>query len=126
MKVIRSIPVLENEQKLRGWLRAVIMSCAYDRLRKETRARRRDSVSIASQSAMTSDSDTRERMAWMQQELTKLDAGVHPFMVLRYRLGWTLERIGELMGLKPGAVDGRIRRATKHLREKAAKYDDRG
>lgn len=122
MRVIRSIPVLENEQKLHAWLRAVTTSCAYDRLRKEKRTRRREAG--ISPSPGTSDPETMERLAWMEEELAKLDASVHPSMVLRFRLGWTLGRIGKALGLKPGAVDGRIRRATLELQERAANRDE--
>ena len=29
-------------------------------------------------------------------------------LVLRFRLGWTLQRIAATLGIKPGAVDGRV------------------
>jgi len=45
-------------------------------------------------------------------------------LVMRYRLGWTLERIGRAVGLRPGAVDSRLRRATNELREKARESFD--
>jgi hypothetical protein len=35
---------------------------------------------------------------------------------MRHRLGWTLERIGAVVGLAPGAVDGRLRRIIGRLR----------
>jgi DNA-directed RNA polymerase specialized sigma24 family protein len=42
----------------------------------------------------------------------------------RYRLGWTLQRIAETVGLKPGAIDGRLRRALERLRLRAEEEFD--
>ncbi|MCH8316763.1 MAG: sigma-70 family RNA polymerase sigma factor [Planctomycetes bacterium] len=40
-------------------------------------------------------------------------------LLMRHRFGWTLKRIGDALGLKPGAVDGRIRRVLTKLRRRA-------
>ena len=44
MRVIRSMRPLPAEDDVRRWLRAVVHSCAYDRLRSETRRRRRETA----------------------------------------------------------------------------------
>ena len=38
---------------------------------------------------------------------------------MRFRLGWTLQRIGDVLKLKPGAVDRRIRRVVTMLKRMA-------
>ena len=40
-------------------------------------------------------------------------------LTMRYRFGWTLQRIGAAVGLKPGAVDGRLARLVAALRRRA-------
>ena len=56
-------------------------------------------------------SEIDERLAALRVELTKMDRRTRELIELRYRAGMTLGAIGRLVGLKPGAVDGRIRRA---------------
>ena len=122
MRVIRSIRVMESEAELRNWLRVVVNSCAYDRLRKEKRIRIREEEAAIGQ--RESNREWESRLAWLHAQLETLDAKSYPLIVLRFRFGWTLERIGGLLGLKAGAVDGRIRRAAQELRQKAAEEHD--
>ena len=44
---------------------------------------------------------------------------------MRHRFGWTLAKIGQTLGLGPGAVDARLRRLSKMLRRKAQEKGDR-
>jgi RNA polymerase sigma factor (sigma-70 family) len=122
LRVIRSMPAMKSEKDLGNWLRAVVTSCAYDRLRKEHRRRRRETAVIRDEAIM--EDALTERLAWLRSELVQLDAKVFPLLALRFRFGWTLERIGQAFGLKPGAVDGKIRRATKELRENWTESND--
>ena len=122
MRVVRAMRVMESEGELRNWLRVVVTRCAYDRLRKEKRTRMREAGVAGEDEATGQVLD--ERLAWLQAELNTLDAGTRSLFVLRFRLGWTLDRIGRLLGLKAGAVDGRIRRATQELKQKATQSHD--
>lgn len=133
MRVIRSMPVLDSPAALDRWLGAVVRSCAYDRLRREIRRAARETV-VAAQSApgaaprtegeppshTEGDASRRheaaEQLAWLRGELASLEPDLQSLIHWRYRLGWTLERIGAAVGLKPGAVDGRLRRAASRLR----------
>lgn len=122
MRVIRSMRAMESEKEVGNWLRAVVTSCAYDRLRKEKRGHLREAGAAARKP--DEGDDFHERLAWLRTELSNLDPATHPLIVLKFRFGWTLERIGQVLGLKPGAVDGRIRRATQELKEKARESQD--
>jgi RNA polymerase sigma factor (sigma-70 family) len=122
MRVIKSMRVMETENDVSNWLRAVVTSCAYDRLRKEKRSRVREALAP---SILHKDSDDlHQRLAWLQMEMTKIDGAAHPMIVLKFRFGWTLEKIGHALGLKAGAVDGRIRRATRELQQKWTESQD--
>lgn len=113
---------METETDVSNWLRAVITSCAYDRLRKEKRSRIREALVP---SMLHKDSDElHQRLAWLQTELAKINVATHPLIVLKFRFGWTLERIGQALGLRAGAVDGRIRRATRELQQKWTESQD--
>jgi DNA-directed RNA polymerase specialized sigma24 family protein len=41
-------------------------------------------------------------------------------LTMRHRFGWTLRRIGNAVGLSPGAVDGRLGRTREALRKQAS------
>ena len=44
MRVIRSMSEMQTEEDVTRWLRAVVMNCAYDLLRKERRRRIRENA----------------------------------------------------------------------------------
>jgi RNA polymerase sigma factor (sigma-70 family) len=119
MRVIRSIKVMDTEQRLRNWLRVVVQTCAYDRLRMELRRRQREEARAQDPAWSAQDDGAVERLAWIRSELTRADDPAMQVLTMRYRFGWTLERIGAALGLKPGAVDGRVRRALTQLRSRA-------
>lgn len=117
MRVIRSIKPLPSEPALRSWLRAAVRSCAYDRLRADARRRRRENHAAAQPDAP--DRDLHDRLAWLRRELATLDPATSLLVTMRHRFGWTLEQIGSALGLSPGAVDGRLRRAVTALSKRA-------
>jgi len=45
-------------------------------------------------------------------------------LLMRHRFGWTLQQIGAALGIKPGAVDGRLRRLVGGLRRRAQEESD--
>ena len=124
LRVVRAIRTLETEEHLRSWLRVVVQSCAYDRLRQEARRCRREQAAADRSNGTGEHDELDERVEWLRRELATLDAPQVRLLVLRYRLGWTLQRIGTALGLKPGAVDGRIARLVTMLRRRAKEHFD--
>lgn len=122
VRVIRSIPELNTDVELERWLHVVVRSCALDRLRRERRRslreRRSDQTTPKATSARD-DQDGEDRIAWLRKQLSQLPPEQAHLLSLRYRLGWTLARIGRALGIKPGAVDGRINRTIKTLQAHA-------
>jgi RNA polymerase sigma factor (sigma-70 family) len=116
MKVVRSTPVFADEPSLRAWLSMVVMRCAYDQLRGEKRrsARERGDVARSREPSLERD----ELLRRLSEEMGKLDPDRFALLRLRHGMDWTLERIGAMVGLKAGAVDGRIGRTLASLREK--------
>ncbi len=119
IRVIRSIKPMDAEKRLQPWLRVVVQSCAYDRLRKEARQRRWEQTAVDVARADTEDNGLSEKLGWLRRELTTFDDPQARLLVMRYRLGWTLQRIGTALGLKPGAVDRQLRRLVDILRRRA-------
>lgn len=124
IRVIRSMKAMDSEKRLRNWLRVVVQSCAYDRLRREARQRRRELNTADGRRADAPEDDLEERLEWLRNELAAMDEPAAQLLVMRYRLGWTLQRIGAALGLKPGAVDGRLGRLTAGLRNRAREAFD--
>lgn len=121
MKVIRSIKPLPDESAVIAWSRAVAKSVAYDWLRKESQ--KPDFVSSFEQDPAIASVEgsllAEAQLRWMEDQLREMPGDLQKIISLRYRLGWSLRRIGELLGLKTGAVDGRLRRAIEALQAKA-------
>ena len=117
LKIVRSIKPIETEAALDAWLAKVVKSCAWDHLKRERRLRVRQGVAAqAGAGERASIGEIDERLAALRVELTKMDRRTRELFELRYRAGMTLGAIGRLVGLKPGAVDGRIRRAESAVR----------
>lgn len=124
VRVVRSLKPMSTEEHLRRWLRAVVGACAFDRLRAESRRTRREHAADLSKARGAEDES--ERLDWLRRELAQMDTPRAGLLTLRFRLGWTLQRIGSALGLSAGAVDGRISRALSDLRDKAREeFDDR-
>jgi len=120
MRVIRSLKPFDNQSSLQTWLRVVVMSCAYDYLRSESRRRQREQIACSDRnSTIIPESDITEQLAWLRNELAAMGRHNADLFLFRHRMGWTLRTIGNLVGLSPGAVDGRISRTLKELRQRA-------
>jgi RNA polymerase sigma-70 factor (ECF subfamily) len=120
LKAIRSIRPTESDAQLRAWCRSVVKSVTYDWLRREMRTRSAPLESMNELDHTESESLEREaRWRWIEEQIQKEPADLQRLFALRYRWGWTLERIARRLGVKTGAVDGKLRRAIEQLRAKA-------
>ncbi len=120
IRVVRFIKPFDETAPLKAWLRVVVMSCTYDFLRTEARRKKREQTALSHRKAtITIPQDTTEQLAWLRKELSDMGQQHVNLVYFRYRMGWTLSAIGNLMGLSPGAVDGRLTRTIKELRKRA-------
>jgi RNA polymerase sigma factor (sigma-70 family) len=131
LKAIRAIKPLANRGSTAAWSRLLVRSVAYDWLRRNRRQRELtheadDTLNLIDRGERRPfpEIDDQARMLWIEENLRRLPADVQRMVDWRYRLGWTLERIGRQMGLKPGAVDGRLRRAIDELKVLAEVWRD--
>ena len=123
LRVIKSIKPLDSEAALGRWLQRTVRSCAIDRLRAESRRRRREQA-VATEERHAEAENLEERIAWLRRQLAELDEPAASMLLMRHRFGWTLARIGSAVGLNTGAVDGRIRRTLDFLRQRAREAFD--
>lgn len=128
MRAIRKMKRLDTEAALDGWLVTTTKRAAYDALRGERRRRGREAA-VALDARATIDPDTTraedaERLAWLRAQLAGLDRVASDAVHLRLRAGMSLAQAGRALGLKPGAVDGRVTRAVESMRAGAREKFD--
>lgn len=125
LRVIKSIKPMDSTDDLRRWLNVVIKTCAYDRLREQARRLARERKIEPKQESDAHDDNaedhqnTLERLQWLERELRSMDRSDAELLLMRHRFGWTLKSIGLALGLKPGAVDGKVQRLVRKLRRRA-------
>lgn len=116
MRVMRHIQPMQSEADLDAWLTRVTLSCVFDHLRKERRRRAREAIAGAVRAGSVGDLHALdERIEALRAELLSMRLATFDLLAMRFRAGMTLEAIGRRLGIGPGAVDGRIRRALASL-----------
>ena len=137
LKAMRCMKRLDDAPSVASWSRAVAKSVTYDWLRNEARKQRLEQRRPAADPVEDSNASNETeqlkefelrdvRLHWLEQELQQLPDELRGLISLRYRLGWSLQKIGQRVGLKTGAVDGRLRRAIEKLKQKAeSQFDER-
>lgn len=120
LKIIRRAEPIDTAATLGAWLRAVTLHTARDTLRAERRRAGRDALPRS-----TGDADARnvlsaaahaELLARIDAELAALARDHRELLDARFRFGWTLHHTARTLGVKPGLVDGRIRRTLSAIR----------
>ncbi len=122
LKAMRHMKQLNTFGEVEAWTRVVIRSVALDFLRRRVREQRRNQNYVNNaehHKVASSHVEDEARLHWVEEQLKHEPAQLKSILAYRYRFGWTLRAIGERMGMKPGAVDGQIRRALDRLRSAA-------
>jgi RNA polymerase sigma factor (sigma-70 family) len=108
------MPAIETPEQLDAWLRRTALRTALDAARSERRrARRAESMADARPERVAED-----HIDAVRRELAELDVASLELLQLRHQAGLTLDAIARRLGLSVGAVDGRLRRATRRLRRR--------
>ena len=121
LKIIARAEPIASAATLGAWLRAVVLNTARDTVRAESRRTRRDATprTIAAAGGAPSPvaaADIAETLASIDKELAALHRDHRELLDARFRFGWTLHHTARVVGVKPGLVDGRIRRSLKSIR----------
>ena len=130
VRVMRTVRRIDSEARFRAWLKLVVQTAACDRLRKERRRRRHELAAAAAAAAeagfgdraaeRTDSTDAAEQIEWLKREIRRMDPRIAQMIEWRFEQRWTLARISAMLGLSIGTIDGRLRRALRDLRERAA------
>lgn len=118
LKVIHRAEPIATAATLGAWLRAVTLHTARDAIRAERRRAKREAAphhADDSPSALSA-SARAELLARIDAELAALAREHRELLDARFRFGWTLHHTARVLGVKPGLVDGRVRRTLTSLR----------
>ena len=113
LRIVRTIKRMNDEKHLENWLKVVVRTSAFDKLRKEMREKKRERSRIESEH----ESSGPEELDWLRRSLLKLDPSVVRLIELRFVEGFTLGKLALMFQTTTGAIDGRLRRAIGKLRE---------
>ena len=120
LKVIHRAEPIATAATLGAWLRAVTLHTARDAIRAERRRARRDAAqrSHSASDARSGLSATAhaELLTRIEAELAALTREHRELLDARFRFGWTLHHTARVLGVKPGLVDGRVRRTLAAIR----------
>lgn len=129
LKAIHSMRQVNSKTHLEAWCKTVVKSVVYDRIRSELARQRRNTEyvdsgdSVEDGSAETDRVIAQARLLWIEEQIELLDPDLKRMFHFRYRLGWSLAKIANKLGIKTGAVDGKIRRALHRIKTKAKSED---
>lgn len=123
LRVIRRMKRFDDAAVLDAWLTRVVRTAALDRIRRERRRRVRELVAAESRRAASTAAPP-DDLSWLRSELSRLDIASRQLLAMRFARGLTLERIGAVLGVGPGAADGRLRRTISGLRARAEERAD--
>ena len=119
LRAWKSLDALREEAAAKQWLLTIVRrenARYFERRRLET-------VDIdnltASQEALLAEAPN-EELAALRESIYELDDDYREPLVLQVLMGYSTTEIGELMGLKQGAVLTRLHRARLKLKEKVA------
>jgi RNA polymerase sigma-70 factor, ECF subfamily len=119
LRIVRAVRRVDSEPQLIAWLKLVVRTTAYDQLRAESRRRRREAAAHPASAVARDHHVASDQIAWLRRRIASLDPRLVELIELRYRERWPLGRIASKLGLSIGTIDGRLRRALKHLRDLA-------
>lgn len=111
---------LKDPQKFAAWLCGIVRNLAVDSRRRGRGARRCDSVEQAARNVVPDPAEelarreAHDQLAWA---IAELDDMTRSIVALRYYDGLSSRQIGEIFGLAATAVDMRLSRARRQLRD---------
>lgn len=124
VKAILKMKAMDSREQTAAWTKVVAKTTAWDFLRRQARQKKLSESLLNSGEACEAkiaDIDSEARIRWIEEQLLQLPADLRSMISMKYRMGWTLRQIGEKLGLKTGAVDGKIRRTIDDLKTRALK-----
>ena len=116
LRIIRTVRAVDDEVRFRAWLRLVVQTTAWDRLRSEKRRQQRELAAVAARSEGSCEEPIdAEQREWLKDQIARFDPQIAQMLELRFQERWTLTKIGQLFGLSIGTIDWRLRKALQEV-----------
>jgi RNA polymerase sigma factor (sigma-70 family) len=125
MNVAKKMPALSSDASIGAWMARSVLHAATDRLRSESRRRRREEHAGSARAAAGEpwhDLADAERRQWLFARLQELPAEDRALLAARFGEATTVTAAGALLGMGPDAAHGRLRRVLERLRQRAAEW----
>ncbi len=122
MRVVKSMPGLETEAAVEAFMGRVVLTTAIDRLRADTRRRKRERNAAKDElehAGQEHAAEATEQLAWLHGTIAELPDRDRKLLESRFRDGHTLAQAGASVGLSGNAAHSRIRRLVQSLRDAA-------
>jgi RNA polymerase sigma-70 factor, ECF subfamily len=131
IKIIKNIPQLDTESKLKAWIKVVVRNTTYNYLRKNKRNR----IEIDSESVFINDNvefstnsgatEEQVELKTMVEVIGKLIENIQPefrtLIEMRWKQDLSYKEIGEELGLSEDAVKYKLHRARELIKKKFLK-----
>jgi RNA polymerase sigma-70 factor (ECF subfamily) len=120
LRVIRYVREFDTEEAFWGWLKVLARSAARDAGRKQQRytAAMRDFATTLDESPIgCAETEESQLTALMQENLEKLDPLERGLLEGKYLEGFTVKELSNQTGLTTKAVESRLLRARRQLRD---------
>ena len=119
LKIIHRAEPIGSARTLGAWLRVIVLRTARDTIRAERRRASRHAAAGPPSPAPhpTAATERAETLRRIDGEIAALTREHRELLEARFRFGWTLHHTARVMGVKPGLIDGRVRRSLATIRE---------
>lgn len=125
IQVWHSVPVYRQEASVTTWLYRIALNTAIKWMRKERRHDHTQNADTAQHVLHESNDTADERLAWLYDEIHKLDA-IDRSLALLLLDGFRYKEMAAMLGISESNVGVKINRIKKHLTEQSKKYDRHG
>jgi len=120
-----SIPTFRQESSAATWLYRISLNTAIKWTRKERKHNRADGLDSVRHILQENKIPTDERVAWLYEEIHKLD-GIDRSITLLLLEGFSYKEMAALLGITESNVGVKINRIKKQLITASTKYDHYG
>ncbi|MFE5321488.1 RNA polymerase sigma factor [Paenibacillus sp. NPDC056579] len=131
LKVIKSIPTLENESKLRAWIRVIVKNTTFNHLRKNKKNRNEvdvESVFIKDSVDYATDAETLENEVELKVMVEAIDKCLKELkpeyqvlVELRWKHGMSYKEIADFLDINEQTVKYKLHRARVAIKKRFLK-----
>jgi RNA polymerase sigma-70 factor (ECF subfamily) len=125
IQIWHSIPKFRQESSVTTWIYRISLNTAIKWVRKERKHYPAETLDNVQQILQESRTQIDERLAWLYEEISKLDE-IDRSITLLLLDNFSYKEMAGILGITESNVGVKINRIKKHLISKSKKYDHHG